>query len=87
MPAGTREFRILGPLEVLADGQPVGLGGSRQRALLAFLLLHANEVVSRDRIIEALWSERPPGDAGHSLDVQISRLRRRCASGIRLPRG
>ena len=70
------EFRLLGPVEVLRDGRPVALGGAKPRALLALLLLHANEVVSRDRLIDALWGDRPPGTAGHSLDVQISRLRK-----------
>ena len=70
------EFRLLGPVEVLRDGRPVPLGGAKPRALLALLLLHANEVVSRDHLIDALWGDRPPGTAGHSLDVQISRLRK-----------
>src|SRR5438477_9870445 len=70
------EFRLLGSLEVASRTGPVPLGGSRQRALLAVLLLHANHVVSRDALIEALWPDRLPADAAHSLDVQISRLRR-----------
>ena len=70
------EFRLLGPLEVLRDGHRLPRGGAKQRALLALLLLHANEVVSRDRLLEELWGDRPPGTAGHSLDVQISRLRK-----------
>lgn len=69
-------FLLLGPLEVRNDGQIVPLGGAKQRALLVILLLHPNEVVSRDRLLEALWPERPPGDAAHSLDHQISRLRK-----------
>jgi DNA-binding SARP family transcriptional activator/ABC-type transport system substrate-binding protein len=70
------EFRLLGPVEALRDGRPVALGGAKPRALLALLLLHANEVVSRDRLIDALWGDRSPGTAGHSLDVQVSRLRK-----------
>jgi DNA-binding SARP family transcriptional activator/ABC-type transport system substrate-binding protein len=70
------EFRLLGPLEVLRDGRVLAVGGAKQRALLALLLLHANEVVSRDRLIDELWSERQPGTADHSLDVQVSRLRK-----------
>ena len=70
------EFRLLGPVEVLRDGRPIALGGAKPRALFAVLLLHANEVVSRDRLIDALWGERPPGTADHSLDVQVSRLRK-----------
>jgi DNA-binding SARP family transcriptional activator/streptogramin lyase len=73
------EFRLLGPLEALRDGHPVALGGAKPRTLLALLLLNANEVVSRDRLIEALWPDQPPGSAEHSLDVQISRLRKALA--------
>ena len=54
------EFRVLGPLEAVIDGTPVKLGPPQQRALLALLLLNANEVVSRDRIVDELWGERPP---------------------------
>src|SRR5919197_6083462 len=70
------EFRLLGPVEALRDGRPIALGGAQPRALLAVLLLHANEVVSRDRLIDSLWPDRAPGTAAHSLDVQISRLRK-----------
>ena len=50
------EFRILGPLEVLAaNGEAVALGGQRQRAVLALLLLRVNEVVSTDFLIDSLW--------------------------------
>jgi DNA-binding SARP family transcriptional activator/ABC-type oligopeptide transport system substrate-binding subunit/streptogramin lyase len=70
------EFRLLGPVEALRDGRPVVLGGAKLRALLGLLLLHANEVVSRDRLIDALWPDRAPGTAAHSLDVQVSRLRK-----------
>lgn len=70
------EFRLLGPVEVLRSGGAVALGGAKPRALLALLLIHRNEVVSRDTLIEALWPNRPPGTAAHSLDIQISRLRK-----------
>jgi len=66
---------VLGPVEVRVDGRPVPLGGPKPRALLAVLLLHRNEVVSRDRLIESLWGERPPSSAQASLDTYISRLR------------
>src|SRR2546421_9550243 len=69
------EFRLLGPLEVWGDSGAVPLAGAKQRALLALLLLHANEVVARDSLLEALWPDRPRA-ADHSLDVQISRLRK-----------
>src|SRR5438132_14076415 len=70
------EFLLLGPLEVRNDGRVIAVGGPKQRALLAILLLYANQVVSRDRLSEELWSERPPGTAGPSLDHQVSRLRK-----------
>jgi DNA-binding SARP family transcriptional activator len=68
------EFRILGPLEVWNEGQPVLLRGSKQRALLAVLLLHANEVVSTDRLLDTIWGDDPP-DAT-ALRVRISQLRK-----------
>ena len=55
------EFRLLGPIEAIRDGRSLPLGGAKPRALLALLLLHANEVVSRDRLIEALWPGRRAG--------------------------
>ena len=70
------QFGVLGPVQVSRDGEAVPLGGPKQRALLAFLLLHTNEAVSRDRLIEALWGERPPASVDQSLDSYISRLRR-----------
>lgn len=70
------EFRILGPVEVASNGERLGLGGEKQRALLALLLLHGNEVVSRDRIIDALWGERPPATVAAALNVYVSKLRK-----------
>jgi YVTN family beta-propeller protein len=69
-------FGILGPTELSAGGRPVPVGGLKQRALLAFLLLHANEVLSRDRLIDALWGESPPPSASESLDAYVYRLRK-----------
>ena len=70
------DYRILGPLEV-CDGDRSGrLGGDKQRALLAILLLHANEVVSADRLIDDLWGERPPPAALRTLQAYVSRLRK-----------
>ena len=57
-----REFRILGPLEALLDGSPVDLGGQRQRALLAALLVHHGQVVSTDRLVDLLWGEQRAED-------------------------
>jgi DNA-binding SARP family transcriptional activator len=70
------DFRILGPLEVLSDSRPVALAGNRQRAVLAYLLLHAGELVSTDRLIDAIWGERPPRTAATSLQNAIGQLRK-----------
>ena len=82
------DFRILGPLEVLDEGRAITLGGSKQRALLALLLLHANETLSTDRLIDELWGERPPANAAKTVQMQISRLRKALArrGGQRLGR-
>ena len=70
------EFRILGPLEVWDGGRAVTLGGPRPRALLAVLLLRANEIVPADRLIDELWGKDPPEDAAAALRVNVSRLRK-----------
>jgi len=70
------DFRILGPLEVSAQGESLALGGPKQRALLAVLLLSAGQVVSRDRLIEELWADDPPAAARHAVEVNVSRLRK-----------
>jgi WD40 repeat protein/DNA-binding SARP family transcriptional activator len=71
------QFRMLGPLEVLDDaGRPLVLGGAKQRALLAVLLLHAGQVVSADRLIDELWGEDPPETARNVLQVYVANLRK-----------
>jgi DNA-binding SARP family transcriptional activator len=70
------QFRILGPLEVLDGQRLVELGRPKQRALLAVLLVHANQVVALDRLIEELWGEQPPAQATASLQAYVSNLRR-----------
>jgi DNA-binding SARP family transcriptional activator len=70
------EFRLLGPLEVALEGAQLAVGGPRQRALLAFLLLHSNQLVPRDRLIDALWGDDPPKQAQNALQVAIHGLRR-----------
>jgi DNA-binding SARP family transcriptional activator len=70
------EFRVLGPLELWDEGGEVSLGGPKQRGLLAVLLLHANEVVPVDRLIDELWGEDSPEDAAAALRVNVSRLRK-----------
>ena len=69
------EFRLLGPLEALSDGRPLPIGGQKQRGVLALLLLHANEVVSTDRLIDEVWGARPPKSVDASLQNCISHLR------------
>jgi DNA-binding SARP family transcriptional activator len=74
------EFRLLGPLEVVDAGREVAIGGHRRRALLAVLLLHRNEVVPADRLIDELWEGRPPATAAKGLQVHVSQLRKELAS-------
>ncbi len=69
------EFRLLGPFDVWRDGAPVALGGRRQRAVLALLVMHAGEVVSTDRIVEEIWAGDPPPSAVRTLHSYVSRLR------------
>jgi YVTN family beta-propeller protein len=69
-------FNVLGPLEAYQGDSPVDVGGGRQRALLALLLVHVGEIVSRDRLIDELWSGQPQPGASRSLDAYLSRLRR-----------
>jgi DNA-binding winged helix-turn-helix (wHTH) protein len=75
------DFRNLGPLEVFDEGGAVMLGGGKQRALLAVFLLHANETLSTDRLIDELWGARPPATAAKTVQVYISRLRKALAGG------
>src|SRR6266513_4498966 len=76
MPNGSLDFRILGPLAVRLENEAMPLGGPKQRALLALLLLSANRVVSRDRLIEELFAEQSVNSADHALRNQVSRLRK-----------
>ena len=79
MPAGrasATEFRILGPVGAVADGRSLPLGAPKQRALLALLLLNANEVVSRERAFDCLWGDRPPERATNALQVYVYGLRK-----------
>lgn len=70
------EFGILGPVDAWDGAQRLDLGGPKQRALLAVLLLHANQVVSVDRLIDGLWGEALPATARNSIQIDVSRLRR-----------
>jgi DNA-binding SARP family transcriptional activator len=81
------EFRILGPLEVRHEGRPVHIGGAKERALLALLLLHAGEPVSVDRLIDELWGASPPATARKSVQVRVAGLRRAVRGDVLLTRG
>ena len=70
------QFGILGPLEVLVDGEPVALGGPRQRAVLVRLLFDAGRVVGSERIIDDVWDGRPPRSAAKTLQKYVSELRK-----------
>src|SRR5215831_16010489 len=70
------DFRILGSLEVLEDDRVLDVGAGKQRSVLALLLLHANETVSSDRLIDELWSEGPPPTAAKVIQSHVSRLRK-----------
>jgi DNA-binding SARP family transcriptional activator/tetratricopeptide (TPR) repeat protein len=70
------EVRVLGPLEVVDDGRDLTPARPKHRALLALLLLRANEVVPADELIEALWGHEPPGTAGKALHGHVSALRK-----------
>ncbi len=69
------QFRILGPLEGEMSGELIDLGSSRQRQLLALLLMYGGEAVSTDRLVEGLWSGQPPETARHTLQTYVHRLR------------
>ena len=73
-------FHILGPLQVTHATAPVALGGPRERVLLAALLVEHGQVVSGDRLAQALWSDRPPATARHQVAIGVSRLRKAFAA-------
>jgi DNA-binding SARP family transcriptional activator len=70
------EYRLLGPFEVLVDGRPVPLAGPRQRAVLVYLLAHANVVVPISRLVDELWGDDPPASAVNVLQSYVSQLRK-----------
>jgi len=78
---------MLGPFEVVDDERSLALGGPKQRALLAVLLLHRREVVLSDRLIDELWGGRPPATAGKTLRVYVSNLRKALGDGVLATRG
>jgi DNA-binding SARP family transcriptional activator len=68
-------FHVLGPLEVRAAGEELVVGGAKQRAVLAVLLLRAGEVVPVERLVDEVWGDQPPPSAAHTLESYVSRLR------------
>jgi DNA-binding SARP family transcriptional activator len=75
------EYRVLGPLEVWSGRRPVQLRGSKPRAVLAVLVLHANEVVPSERLLDELWGDHPPAHASAALHNYVSRLRKDLGPG------
>jgi DNA-binding SARP family transcriptional activator len=76
------EFALLGPLEAREAGEPIALGGPKQRAVLAMLLLEAGRVVSQDSLVEALWPDGPPPTAVASLQNFVAQLRKALGGGM-----
>ena len=70
------EFRLLGPVEVVDGSGPIPLGGPKQRLVLTHLLLHANQVVAADSLIDAIWPDEPPPGARNTLQTYVSHLRK-----------
>src|SRR3954447_27092050 len=83
---GALEIRVPGPPEVLAGGSPVPLAGLRERAVLAILLAHANEVVPAERLIDDVWDE-PPETAANVVQGYVSQLRRSLGRDVIATRG
>ena len=75
------EFRILGPLEVVGEHGPVTLHRGKEQALLTFMLLHANELLPSERLIDELWDGRPPATAPKILQNAVSQLRKALGNG------
>ena len=80
MPDPQLKLQLLGPVEATIDGRPISLGPKKQRSLLAVLALHANETVSVDRLVDALWGDRPPATAQKMVQLYVSQLRRLLAA-------
>jgi DNA-binding SARP family transcriptional activator len=80
----TLDLRVLGPLEARVGGASVRLGPPKQRALLVHLVLHANEGVSTERLIDELWPEQPPETARHAIQVYVSGLRKAFGDSARI---
>src|SRR5919202_2797086 len=81
MGAERADFGLLGPLTVHREGAELQLGGPKQRALLAILLLEANHAVLAERLIDALWGDHPPDTAKNTPQVYVSQLRKLLPEG------
>jgi DNA-binding SARP family transcriptional activator/tetratricopeptide (TPR) repeat protein len=76
------QFRLLGPLEVVDDDdRSLALGGRKQRSVLAVLLLHANDVVATERLVDEVWGDAPPATVAKSIQVYVSRMRKQLGDG------
>jgi DNA-binding SARP family transcriptional activator len=75
------DYRILGPIEVFDGERQLSLGGARQRAVLALLLLHGNETITRDAMVDELWRDDPPPTAFKVVQNCVSNLRKELAGG------
>jgi peptide/nickel transport system substrate-binding protein len=80
MPDSQLKLQLLGPVEATIADRPLSLGPKKQRGLLAMLALHANETVSVDRLVDALWGDRPPASAQKMVQLYVSQLRRLLAA-------
>ncbi len=80
------KYQLLGPLEVQGGDGTLPLGGTKQRAVLALLLLSANRVIPRERLIDELWGDQPPETAVTTVQVYVSRLRKLLPEGVLLTR-
>ncbi len=81
------EFRILGPVEAWEGERRLELGSPKQRALLAYLLLHRGEPVAGERLVDDLWDGERPPTAAKTVQVYVSRLRSVLGGGLLLTRG
>jgi predicted ATPase/DNA-binding SARP family transcriptional activator len=81
------EFRVLGSVEAVDHDGPCSLGAPRQKALLAALIVHRGQPVSTDRLIDALWGERPPATAVKIVQGYVSNLRKALGDGLLVTRG
>lgn len=74
------KFLLLGSLEVSDGTARIDLGGVKQRAVLGYLLLHANQVVPNSRMLDALWDCQPPSTARKMVQNAVSAIRRMLAA-------